>query len=235
MNRSTLFLLGSLIFLLNCSGAHGQGCAVTLSPHFSVYTSIGREGKNIYTSVSMQGYASVAPGPGCNMSVATHKVGAENKLNNVDHWTYSGSGCPTCYFSVTNNQQIVGVPGVVYPFLWDGQAICSIVGAFYNGGGSSSIPGCLVPSTETTTIEAAAYTTQTAINQHIGDTAGDSFDGLTVQEDNAAPGQDTCWGTWSIGPRVTGVPTNPPSSWTVAGGQVVGQPNHWGFDYVGWS
>jgi len=53
-----------------------------------------------------------------------------------------------------------------------------------------------------------------------------------VEEGNAAPGQDTCWGTWSIGPRYTGVTGG---TWTVAGGQVAGQPNHWGFDYVGWS
>jgi len=78
-------------------------------------------------------------------------------------------------------------------------------------------------------------TAETAFNQVISDSAGDSFNGATVQEGNAAPGQDTCWFSTSIGPRVTGVPTNPPSSWTVAGGQVVGQPNHWGFDVVGWS
>lgn len=95
MKRATLFLLGSLLFLLNCSVARGQGCATTLVPHFSVYKSVGRDGKNIYTSVSIEGYASVDPGPGCNMNAARHHVGAENKLNNVDHWTYSASGCPT--------------------------------------------------------------------------------------------------------------------------------------------
>lgn len=232
MNRSFLFLIGSLIFLLNCSAAHGQGCSATLQPHFSVYTSISRDGKNIHTSVTMQGYAYFAP-TGCPMNTATHHVGAENKLNNVDHWSYSGSGCPTCYFSVTDYEQIVGVPGVLYPWNWDGAAICSIVGTFFSTIGGGSIPGCVVPSSETTAVEGTAYTTQTAFNQSIGDSANDNFDGSTVTEGNAAPGQDTCWGTWSIGPRYTGIP-NPPGSWPVAGGQVVGQPNHWGFDYVGW-
>jgi hypothetical protein len=55
MSRATLFLLGSLIFLLNCSAAHGQGCATTLVPHFSVYSSISRDGKNIYTSFRCRG------------------------------------------------------------------------------------------------------------------------------------------------------------------------------------
>ncbi len=89
MNRATLFLLGSLMMLLNCATAHGQGCRTVLQPEFSVYNSASGDGTNIYTSVTMQGYANVSPGPGCNMNSATHHVGAENKLNNVDHWTYS--------------------------------------------------------------------------------------------------------------------------------------------------
>ena len=109
------------------------------------------------------------------------------------------------------------------------------MGGFFGSGGGGSIPGCVAPATETTAVEATVFTTETSFNQTIGDSAHDSFNGSTVTEGNAAPGQDTCWGTWSLGPRFTGVPTNPPSSWTVAGGQVVGQPNHWGFDYVGWS
>jgi hypothetical protein len=101
--------------------------------------------------------------------------------------------------------------------------------------GGVNVNPCAAPTSETTAVEATVFTTETAFNQSISDSAGHSFNGSTVEEGNAAPGQDTCWGTWSIGPRVTGVPTNPPSTWTVAGGQVVGQPNHWGFDYVGWS
>jgi hypothetical protein len=98
-----------------------------------------------------------------------------------------------------------------------------------------NVQPCAVPTSETTAVEATVFTTETAFNQSISDSAGHSFNASTVEEGNAAPGQDTCWGTWSIGPRFTGIPTNPPSTWTVAGGQVLGQPNHWGFDYVGWS
>ncbi len=184
MNRTIVFLFGSLILLLNCSVAHGQGCATTLAPYFSVYNSISRDGTHIYTSVTMQGYASIYPNPGCKMNLATHHVGAENKLNNVDHWTYSANGCPTCYFSVTDSEGIVGVPGVVYPYLWDGQAICSMVGPFWNGGGSGGIVGCLVPSSETTAVEATVFTTETAFNQQIGDTAGDSFNRTSLHRSN---------------------------------------------------
>ncbi len=140
MKRSILFLFGSLILLLHCPGAKGQGCGVTLVPHFSVYNSVARNGKNVYTTVSMQGYAGITPGPGCPMNTATHHVGAENKINSVDHWTYSANTYPNCYYSVTDNEQFVGVPGVVYPWTWDGAAICSIVGGFFGSGGGGSIP-----------------------------------------------------------------------------------------------
>jgi len=139
MNRYILFLSTSLLLLLSGSPAHGQGCSATLEPHFSVYNTTSGDGTNIHTSVTMQGYANIF-GPGCpQMNTATHHVGAENKLNNVDHWSYSANGCPTCYFSVTDNEQIVGVPGVVYPWNWDGTAICSVVGGFYGTGGGGGV------------------------------------------------------------------------------------------------
>jgi len=227
MNRATLFLLGSLMLLLNCSAAHGQGCFV---PHFSVYTSVARDGKNIYTSVSMQGYAYIQ----CTMnSGVTHKAAAQNVISNVGGWTYSGSSCPSCYYTVSGHDSFVGVPGVVYTWNWDGEAICSLRGDFFDDGGSGSIVGCLVPSTEETAVQGTEETTVTDFNQAIFDSAGDNFSGSTVTEGNAADGQDTCWGTWSIGTRYTRIPPNPP--WTVAGGQVAGQANHWGYDAVGWT
>ena len=140
MNRSTLFLFGSFVLFFNCSVAKGQGCGTTLSPRFSVYYSTSEDSQiNIYTSVTIEGYADIFPGPGCNMSIARHSVGAENNLNNVDHWTYSACGCPTCYFSATDHESIVGVPGIVYPFYYDGVSTCSIVGVFFSAGGSPGV------------------------------------------------------------------------------------------------
>jgi hypothetical protein len=233
VKHAALFLFGSLILVLNSSAAHGQGCATTLSPHFSVYTSVSRNGNNIYTSVTMQGYASVFPGPGCNMNAATHHVGAENKLNNVDHWTYSANGCPTCYFSATNNEQIVGVPGVVYPWVWDGQAICSMVGSFFNGGGSGSITGCLAPSTEATDDQGFNGSIfRELFKMTISDTAADSFDSHYVEEYTVTPGTNTCW--WSN----SGLPQNPGvsgGSWTVGTYSGVAAHNQWGPDAIGWN
>jgi hypothetical protein len=171
------------------------------------------------------------------MNSATHHVGAENKLNGVDHWTYSGNGCPSCYFSATDNEQIIGgVPGTPYPWNWDGISICSIVGTFFGTGGAGSLPGCLTPSSETTAVAGSVVgnVTVTAFDQTISDSAGDSFNGLVITEDNAANTTpvDTCWGSWSNKPKNTGVTIGPP--WTVGAGQVAGEPNHWGWDLVGW-
>ncbi|PYU48649.1 MAG: hypothetical protein DMG48_19565 [Acidobacteria bacterium] len=232
MNRSILFLFGSLILLLDCSAAHGQGCATTLSPHFSVYTGISRDGYNIYTSVTMQGYADVFPGPGCPMNTATHHVGAENDLDNVDHWSYSANGCPTCYFSVTDNEQMSGDPGVTYPWCWDGDAICSVVGTFWGNSGCPGILGCLSPSTEATTdqgFNGGSYREQ--FDMTISDTAGDSFDGYYNQEVNAAPGANACW--WP-GSRLAQHPGVQGSQWTVGTVAGVSEHNHWGYDSIGW-
>lgn len=224
MNRATPFLLGSFMLLFNCSVANGQGCSTTLEPHFSVYNSVSRDGKTIYTSATMQGYANICGPCGCpQMNSATHRAAAENKLNNVDHWSYSGSSCPTCYYSVTDYEQIIGVPGVLYPFVWGGQAICSIVGGFWGGGSSGSLPGCVAPSRETTAVVATTLTTITEFIQSISDSAADSFDGSSVKEGNAASGQDTCWFQGSRVPRATGV----------TGGTWPVQNNQWGYDLVG--
>jgi len=164
------------------------------------------------------------------MNTATHHVGAENKINNVDHWTCSANGCPNCYYSVTDNEQFIGVPGVSYPWTWDGAAICSIVGGFFGSGGGGSIPGCVAPSSETTAVAGTTGTTVTEFNQGFGDSAADSFDGSMVQEGVASPGRDTCWFNGSKYLAFTQVSGG---NWTVAAGDVAGQHNHWGFDLVG--
>ena len=168
------------------------------------------------------------------MNLATHHVGAENKLNNVDHWTYSANGCPICYFSASDNESLVGVPGVIYPWEWDGQAICSIVGPFYNGGGGGSLPGCLVPSTETTDdqgFDGGIY--RELFVMTVSDSAGDNFDGHAVEEYTVTPGTNACW--WPN----SGLTQNPSVSGAVnwAVGYYNGAPgpdNEWGPDAIGW-
>ena len=132
------------------------------------------------------------------MSTATHHVGAENKLNNVDHWTYSAKGCPTCSFSATDNEMLVGVPGVEYPWVWDGEAICSIVGVFYGNGSGGNLPGCLVPATEDTDDQGFnGGIFRELFKMTLSDSAGDSFDGRAIDEYTVTPGTNTCFWTGS--------------------------------------
>jgi hypothetical protein len=150
------------------------------------------------------------------MKSATHHVGAENKLNNVDHWTYSANGCPTCYFSATDNEQLIGVPGDDYPWDWEGVSICSIVGTFFGSGSGGSLPGCLVPSTETTAVNGTVDSTETKFTVTVSDSAGDSFSGQYVQEANASTGQDSCWFQGSFYAPSTSVVIDPPAAISAA-------------------
>lgn len=240
--RAISFLLGAIVLMLCGANAHAQGCAAILTPHFSVYTSVTRDGTKIFTSVTMQGYASIGSSAGCNMSAAVHHVGAENVLNGVAHWTYSATRCPSCYFTATNNEQIVGNPGTNYPFSFVGDAICSMVGQFFTSqppGGQ--LPGCIAPSyqSESTVVAQADATenTVTDFTQSISDTANDSFDGRLVTEYNATGGgtsYDNCWWSGNSAGLVDGNIVNG-STWTVAGGSVSGQHNKWGWDHIGYT
>jgi hypothetical protein len=142
MNRIIPLLGALLIWLSNCPNVAGQGCATTLQKHFSVYHSDAVSGSEVSTTVTIQGYASITPSPGCNMNAATHKVGAYNLISGTGGWNYSASGCPNCYFSVTNTQGINGIPDTTYPFDWEGEAICSMVGVFFGNQGSGGVVDC---------------------------------------------------------------------------------------------
>src|ERR1700688_445425 len=234
MNRYALFLFALLMVLFDCTAAHGQGCGTSLTTHFNVYNTSSGDGYKIYTSVTMQGYASVTQSPGCNMLAATHHVGAENKLNNVDHWTYSPNGCANCSFSATDNEMLLGVSGAEYPWVWDGEAICSIVGVFYGHGSGGNLPGCLVPATEATADKGfSGAISRELFQQTLSASAVDSFDNHLVQEYTVTPGTNSCW--WIN----SGLAENPGvlgSHWTV--GQyngVSGYHNQWGPDGIGWN
>jgi hypothetical protein len=170
------------------------------------------------------------------LPTATHTPSAYNVVNGVGGWSSGTSQCVTCYLSTQTNEDSGPVGyGTSIAFTSGGQVDCSVGGIIWDPIIIGNIPVCVIPTTEETAVYGTEATTETQFAQTIYDTAGDNFGGQTVTEGNAAPGQDTCWGTWSIGPRFTGVPTNPPSTWPVAGGQMTGLPNTWGPDVVGWS
>lgn len=226
MNRVALFLFGSLILLLNSPAAHGQNC---FTNHFSIYTSMTRDGTNIHTAVTISGYTSIAPF--CNMSSATHKVGVDNLISGTGGWTYSGSSCPSCYFTATGINDFLCQEGLTCQWNWVASAICTIARTFFNQTGGGGLPGCLVPTSETGVdagFDGASF--RERFDMALSDTAGDSFDNHFVEEYTAAPGTNTCW--WS-GSRLPQNPGTQNSSWTV--GTVAGstEHNHWGYDSLG--
>lgn len=112
----------------------GQGCATTLQKHFSLYSTLSTSGNTITQTVRVDGYASVYPSPGCPMNTAIHTPKVENKLGSIGGWYTGSSGCASCYYSYPKTLQIVGVPGVVYPFESNGSMVCSMIGTFWTGG-----------------------------------------------------------------------------------------------------
>jgi hypothetical protein len=172
------------------------------------------------------------------MSAATLHVGAENVLSGVAHWSYSANSCPSCYFSVTNNEQIVGNPGTNYTFNFERVSICSMVGQFFTSSGSGGqLPRCVVPSNESTVATKidAEEATVTDFTQSFGDSANDSFDGSHVTEHNATGGGIAYDNCWSAGSGLVDRNVVNGSTWTVAGGQVSGQHNNWGWHHIGYA
>lgn len=68
-------------------------------------------------------------------------------------------------------------------------------------------------------------------SQWIGDWNDNSFDGALVSEGVGAPGLDSCYFSGSIYSPFTHITGG---TWQVAGGELAGQHNRWGYDYVGW-
>ena len=77
-------------------------------------------------------------GPVALWNNAVHTPKVYNKLGSAGG-LYSGTpSCASCYYSFSNTQQIVGVPGVVYVTGTDSEMWCNLMnGAFYDGGVSN--------------------------------------------------------------------------------------------------
>jgi hypothetical protein len=99
-------------------------------PHYGTYATESSDGTYIYTSVLTDGYMSGTPGIGCNLNGALHTPGAYNQIGTTGGWQNGTPGCMTCGVNVQNNQQIVGVPGII-DFTGEGQVICNKYGGFW--------------------------------------------------------------------------------------------------------
>lgn len=101
---------------------------------------------------------------------------------------------------------------------------------------SSQAPCCYYPNHETNAVDGngADYSVPSAtkFNVTISNDQGTVFDGRMVREYSTGPGTNGCYyqgAPYDEHPIISG------GTWTVAGGQVAGQTNHWGWDFVGWT
>lgn len=128
-----------LVWAFNCSGVRGQGCLSAMQSHYDTYTSITWDGTRLYTSVTIQGNASIIPTPGCNFNGVTHRANALNLLAGIGGWVYGTPSCVSCFLSTTNNQSIAADMSGSYPFTWVGSVVCSYAGQFFSKQGNVSI------------------------------------------------------------------------------------------------
>ena len=102
--------------------------------------------------------------------------------------------------------------------------------------GNQPVTVCPTPKTEVTNGAgvSSGAPLSSAFNQAISDPSNDSFDGKEVEEQSGGPGTNTCY--WNGNPYgIQQYPTVSGGTWTVAGNDVAGQHNHWGYDNVGYS
>lgn len=129
----------SISIVLSMLSLHsfGQGCNGWMFPAYTTYySSSNPNGNQITTSVTVEGTTNGTCPGGCNCG-ATHTPKANNVISSTGGWE-SGAASPwNSYLSKTNTQQIVAYPGVLYPFSYGGEIICSIAGILYQVGNSA--------------------------------------------------------------------------------------------------
>jgi len=149
------------------------------------------------------------------------------------NWSTANTGIATVdYYATHTGRSIGSTTSSTFAMLLAASRKPTCPVQYFGGSGGTNVQPCATPATETTAVQGIEATTFTQFVQTVFDTAGDNFNGQTVEEGNAASGQDTCWFQGSTVDKYTGMTGG---SWTVDGGQVSGQPNAWGFDVVGWS
>src|SRR5437899_2572614 len=101
----------------------------------------------------------------------------------------------------------------------------------------SAEPSCTFPNLESNVSDGAGTdpartVSATRFNVTISNAQGSIFNSRTVTEYSPVTGTNGCWYTGAPYDRY---PVISGGTWTVAGGQVAGQTNHYGWDYVGWT
>jgi hypothetical protein len=136
--KMKIFLL-LLAFSVLPMKAAAQGCAGVMTSEYSTYTT-GSAGSitsitassYLYVNVVVDGTAIIHPSEYCNIGNATHRGVATNTLGGVTSQVWGAPVTPSGYISVSNQQQLLTVPGVIYINSSVGEVICSFLGALFN-------------------------------------------------------------------------------------------------------
>jgi hypothetical protein len=121
----------AILFLL-CLPAFGQGCVGVMHPNYDTYsTQTIDSNDNIVSTVVVEGSTSVGQSSTCHLGSVTHLPGVSNVINGQGGWVYGSRVSPTTYISLSNPQDIIGVPGIVYVDNFSASVDCSAVGFIF--------------------------------------------------------------------------------------------------------
>ncbi len=136
----------SIVLSMLSLQSFGQGCNGWMFPAYTTYySSSNPNGNQITTSVTVEGTTNGSCPGGCNCG-ATHTPKANNVISATGGWQSGAASSWSSYLSKTNTQQIVAYPGVLYPFSWGGEIICSVAGILYQVGNSAPPVAGFTPS-----------------------------------------------------------------------------------------
>jgi len=172
----------------------------------------------------------------------TWSTGSQYNYTNSSNWSSNNTGVATVQTGLTHGVSAGSATvsaQATSPVQEYVQNMCSETGVVNcpsgNNGASSTGNACPTPSSETTRVAGQDSTlpAETDFAMTLSNTSGGSFDGQTVQEQSGGSGTDTCyWAGNAIG--LVQSPTISGGTWTVAGGDVNGQHNQWGYDTIGY-
>ncbi len=130
--RLLTLTFAALCSLLFSSNAAAQGCALTLTPHYSQYVSRSLDSSNnIYQHVELDGYADVGISASCHMSTAIHHPSIYNTIGSQGGSSSGPGACASCYVSYSTTVNFPGVPGIEYVVSADSSMVCTLAGTFW--------------------------------------------------------------------------------------------------------
>ena len=114
-----------------------QGCQGIMRPEYSYYVAVtADQNDNPYSTALVDGTTVIGNTEYCPIGGVTHRGLVNNTLGSASGSVYGGAVPPASYLGVSNQKEIVGVPGVEYTNTISVEVICSAVGNIFSFSGS---------------------------------------------------------------------------------------------------